>query len=238
MVDQNTPYGGESLFAFTDVDFRVLTNRRVTMSASLRDRQTVEAPLIMIYGMCTGRPMPAFIDTWALSWLPVGKSSAGSLTLSNRVFLERCILSYLTDINSHTTLVPKSVDVVDGQWHVSLATWAEREARLQSGRQCQWTLDKDANGLMYQWHHRDEWKHKHEDSALDKINGEYALECEYDLMSQDTANSWLLSGSTRNNVRVPTVYNRDGLKIQVEGKFTVKVSGKTDDRRWKCVPHS
>lgn len=216
MVGRDTPYADESLFAFTDVDFKVLTKRRVTMSTSLRDRQTVEAPFVMIYGMCTGRSMPAFVDTWSLGWLPVGRSAVGTLTLSNRVFLERCILNYLTDINSHTTLVPKSVDVVDGHWHVSLTTWAEREARLQSGRKCQWTLGRDANGLTYQWHHRDEWKHKHEDSVLDNTSGEYALEC-----------------STRNNVRVPTVYNRDGLKIQVEGKSTVRVSGKTDDQRWK-----
>ena len=178
MTSQGTPYFEENLFAFTDVDFRVLTKRRITMSTSLRDRQAVETPLIMIYGMCTGNPMPAFADTWALGWLPVGNSSVGTLALSNRVFLERCILNHLTDINSHTTLVPRSVDVVDGQWHVGLTTWAEREARLQSRRQCQWTLGKDADGLTYQWHHRDEWKHKHEDSTLDKINGEYALECE------------------------------------------------------------
>ncbi|EKM51546.1 uncharacterized protein PHACADRAFT_102478 [Phanerochaete carnosa HHB-10118-sp] len=218
MATSRSPGDAENLFAFTDVDFKVLTKRRVALSTSLRGRETVEAPIVMIYGMCTGNPMPALGDTWALGWLPVGKRSVGTLVLSKRVFFERCILHHLQAINARTTLVPQTVDVIDGQWHISLTTWEKREERLRLSRGCQWTpvASKEPNCLTYEWHDRDEWKRKHEGDALDKANGEYALEC-----------------STRNIVRLPTAYNSSGMVIKIEGSSSIRVNGKNGGQSWK-----
>ncbi|GJF00396.1 hypothetical protein PsYK624_166840 [Phanerochaete sordida] len=205
-----------SLFAFTDVDFKVLTKRRVAASVSLFERETVEAPIVMIYGMCTGAPMPALIDAWGLGWLTVGKRSVGTLALSRRVFLERCILRHLEGINARTTLVPKSVDVVDGKWHVALITWDKRDKQSVAG--CKWTqiASKEPGHIAYQWYHKDEWKHKHESDKRDTNNGEYALDC-----------------TTQNSVCIPTAYNASGMVIKVEGSSSLRVHGKTNDEKWK-----
>lgn len=219
-VSMATGAFANSLFSFTDVDFKVLTKRRIALSTSLRDRENVEAPIVMIYGMCTGRPLPALIDGWTLGLLPVGKFSVGTLSLSRRAFLERCVLRHLEAINARTTLVPQTKDVVDGQWPVSLTTWAEREERLRSARGCGWTqvASKEPNSLTYEWQNRDEWKHKHmsRGESFNSGNTEYALEC-----------------YTRNTVRVPTAYNPAGMVVTVEGTSSIRVYGKTNEEEWK-----
>ena len=132
--------------------------------------------------------MPPLVDAWALGWLPFGPTSVGTTMLSYRALLERRILNAVGDINAETTLIPKSLDMTDGGWHMELTTWAQSRHNA-GGDACKWVKVRgNANYLVYQWRYRDEWKRKHEDSAVpdDRDNLEYSLECECTTASRST----------------------------------------------------
>ena len=170
------------LFSFTDVDFRVLTKKDITIDTCLNyDTFETEIPLVVIYGVTGGRQMPAFFGQWAAGWQPVGRQAVGVLGLSHELFLERYILNHLKTVNAMTTIVPLNVDVVDDKWHVDLTTWYLHPTRSKSKIGCQWTQVpvSTLDYLQYEWKYRDEWNHEHEGNAKDSLNGEYHLSCAY-----------------------------------------------------------
>ncbi|EKM48258.1 uncharacterized protein PHACADRAFT_203038 [Phanerochaete carnosa HHB-10118-sp] len=78
-----------------------------------------------MYGVTGGARMPTLSGKWAAGWEAVGRDSVDMLGLSREVFMKRCILEQLNNVNGNamTTTVAKNVDVVDDIWEVDLTTW-------------------------------------------------------------------------------------------------------------------
>lgn len=170
------------IFAFTNVGFKVLTKREVTINTCLREPSgTSEMPLVVLYGVCGGQALTSFTGTWIPGFVPVGPNAVGTLTLSSRILLERYLLLPLKLVNEATTIVPSAADVVDGVWLIELTSWAQHKTRSKSKVGCQWVRvnDQAVDRLEYKWKYRDEWSHEHEGNAQDDANGEYSLSCEY-----------------------------------------------------------
>lgn len=174
---------GGDIFAFTNVGFKVLTKREITVDTCLHEgRNTSEMPLAVLYGVCGGQSLPTFAGAWLPGIVPVGQTAVGTLTLSSKILLERYLLQSLKRVNAATTIVPSAADVVDGIWLIELTSWARHQTRSKSRVGCQWTRvhDSSLDYLTYEWKYRDEWSHEHEgNSSDDEANGEYALSCEY-----------------------------------------------------------
>lgn len=142
-----------------------------------------EAPALLIYGMCGGRPMPSTLVQWLMGFIVSGgrRKALGTVSLSREVFLEGRMLHLLEAVNRRTTLVPKFAGVIDGKGHFDLCAWDEDQYRR--GKKCAW---KEVNtgktdALEYVWEHRDEWSHEHE--GTDEQSGEYSLACKFLLPS-------------------------------------------------------
>ncbi|EKM54300.1 uncharacterized protein PHACADRAFT_146129 [Phanerochaete carnosa HHB-10118-sp] len=206
------------LFAFTDVDHRVLTKKEITIDTCLNfETLETEIPLVVIYGVTGGARMPTFSGKWAAGWQAVGRDSVGTLGLSREIFLQRYILEQLKNVNAMTTIVPRNVDVVDDVWHVDLTTWYLHPTRNQSKVGCYWKPVKaDSLDFMeYEWKYRDEWNHEHEGHHEDTANGEYYLHC-----------------NTKNSLIIPTVFDPKGIELDLRGETTVKVGGKHNGQKW------
>jgi hypothetical protein len=174
--------GSLDTFALTNVSFKVLAPREVTIkTCQLQEPQNALAPLLMIYGVCSNRPLPPFLGTWSSGWLAVTKGSVGTMGISRQLFLQRHIIDALTVVNEHTTIVPRAVDVIDGQWYVELVAWAGHANRKKSRSGCGF-IQKDSGSLehlKYEWSHIDNWSHEHQDSGAEEANGEYTLSCKF-----------------------------------------------------------
>ena len=179
-----TQIADANIFAFTCIDFKVLTKREITIkTCSHGERNSTEMPLVLLYGMCLGqREMAPFSGSWLPGLVPVGTKAVGTLALSYKVFMHRCLIEPLKLINEATTIVPSAADVVDGVWHIDLCSWEHHKTRSQSKVGCAWgPMHKDVptGCIGYEWKYRDEWSHEHEGSSFDDANGEYKLACEY-----------------------------------------------------------
>ncbi|EKM52523.1 uncharacterized protein PHACADRAFT_149241 [Phanerochaete carnosa HHB-10118-sp] len=206
------------LFAFTDVDYRILTKKEINIDTCLNfETLETEIPLVIIYGVTGGAKLPTFHGQWAAGWQAVGREAVGTLGLSREVFLQRYILDELKTINAMTTIVPLNVDVVDDVWHVDLTTWAQHPTRSKSKVGCQWKpIDVSSlDFLEYEWKYRDEWNHEHEGHQDDSGNGEYYLHC-----------------NTKNTLIVPTIYDPKGLEFDLRGETSVRVGGKHEGKPW------
>ncbi|EKM52094.1 uncharacterized protein PHACADRAFT_262561 [Phanerochaete carnosa HHB-10118-sp] len=206
------------LFAFTDVDHRVLTKKEINIDTCLNfETLETEIPLVVIYGVTGGARMPTFSGKWAAGWQAVGRESVGTLGLSREIFLQRYILEQLKNVNAMTTIIPKNVDVVDDVWHVDLTTWYLHPTRNQSKVGCQWkpVKSESLDFMEYEWKYRDEWNHEHEGHSEDTANGEYYLHC-----------------NTKNSLIIPTMFDPKGIELDLRGETTVKVGGKHNGQKW------
>jgi hypothetical protein len=176
------PSGSLDAFALAKVNFKVLTPRAVTIKTCQHEEpQNALVPLLMIYGVCSNRPLPPFLGTWSSGWLTAAKGSVGTMGISRQLFLQQRVLDALRIVNEHTTIVPCAVDVIDGQWEVKLVAWAAHANRKKSRSGCGFT-QKDSGSLehlKYEWSHVDNWSHEHKNSGADEVNGEYLLSCEF-----------------------------------------------------------
>lgn len=228
---------GLDIFAFSQVAFRVITKRNITVKTCTCEGAVAgESPYVMIYGVCPGREMPILEIPWCPGWLPTGKSAVGTIGFSRRIALEHCILRHLKEVNAHTTILPSEADVVDGVWHIKLTTWAEHALRKGSRIGCQWqeVSSGSDNYLAFEWKYRDEWKHEHEGNSADDANHEYRLSCEYHRPLFLAVSLIVSAGVTHNTVRVPTHFDdrTRTLDIIVSGTSVVSVSGKDSQYKW------
>lgn len=227
------------LFAFTDVDHRVLTKKEITIDTCINfETLETEIPLVVIYGVTGGAKMPTFSGKWSAGWQAVSREAVGTLGLSREIFLQRYILDQLKNINAMTTIVPKNVDVVDDVWHVDLTTWYLHPTRNQSKVRCHWKQIKaDSLDFMeYEWKYRDEWNHEHEGHHEDTANGEYYLHCTYPRPTATRDGRSLFdTGNTKNSLIIPTTFDPRGVELDLRGETIVKVGGKHNGQKWRCA---
>lgn len=171
--------GVDLQFGLTSAEFKVITKTVVTVNNCRRAIPLADAPVILVLGMCGGRPMPPIDIKWLCAWIISTKSNKtiGTLGLSRETFLEGVLLKKLMFINKRTTIVPKMASVINGVWKFELSQWSDHS--MLAGTDCRWKLASADNGkLVYGWEHRTAWSHEHEETSQDDRNGEYALSCE------------------------------------------------------------
>lgn len=170
----------ESL-SFTEVDFKVLTKHEVSVHhIAHTQRSHLESSFILIYGVCSHKPLAPYVGGWSPFWLPSGRgrTGLGTICFSRELFLERYLLKYLQEFNAETTIVPKFAGVVNGALKFDLTTWAEHDYRGRAGEVCAWRVGAKSDKILeYVWHHRDDWRHQYEGSSYTNEKGEYSLSC-------------------------------------------------------------
>ena len=165
---------------FTNVACQVVgRDEYATQATSLRYRKSADAPVILVLGVYGFRAIPETQFSWSSRWVmhPTSEKTLGTACLSRAAFLEGRVLNALAAVNAATTLVPQFAGVIDGEWHLQLTTWDQHEYRRHS--ECRWTrVQECADGYVeYEWQHRDDWAHQHEDTFGDEKSGEYRLSC-------------------------------------------------------------
>lgn len=170
-------------FAFTDVAYKILTKDEITVAHYISGKAASDTPIVVIYGVCTRRPLPVFITRWSLGWLPSGgaKNTVGTVWFSKETFLEKRLLHVLEEFNARTTIVPKFAGIVDGSWKCDLSTWEKHESRGARGERCTWQSGPSSSPrhLEYVWEHRDDWNYERDGTLVTESTGEYSLLCEH-----------------------------------------------------------
>lgn len=169
----------ELQFGLTSAEFKVITKTEVTMYNCRRPIPPADAPVILVLGMCGGRPMPVLDIRWLCAWIISTKNlkTIGTIGLSREAFLEGILLKRLMFINKRTTIVPNTASVINGVWRFELSPWSSHS--MLADADCAWKLASADNGkLVYGWEHHTAWSHEHEETTHDNHNGEYALSCE------------------------------------------------------------
>ncbi|KAF7427988.1 hypothetical protein PC9H_007206 [Pleurotus ostreatus] len=192
-------------FGLTDATFRVLSKDVVTV-ANCVYRHT--APVLMVFGMTQGRPLPDTHIPWGSGW--VFPQSHGSLCLSKKVFLEGRLLPALAVINTKTTVVPRFPNEGEEEYKVYLTTWDQH--RYRKDKACDWTLlEGTADWLEYGWEHRDEWKYEH--SGTREANEGFSVLCH-----------------TKHQLILPTTYRASSMEIKLNGQSILRVKEIKNDR--------
>ncbi|KAF8214881.1 hypothetical protein K438DRAFT_1927095 [Mycena galopus ATCC 62051] len=76
-----------------------------------------EAPVLIVYGMMSGRPMPQAVIQWGHGWVVPGRiPSHGTVVLSRESFLESKLLAMLEVVNRRTTVVPRFPRADEEEW--------------------------------------------------------------------------------------------------------------------------
>ncbi|EKM54017.1 uncharacterized protein PHACADRAFT_196455 [Phanerochaete carnosa HHB-10118-sp] len=75
---------------------------------SWNEQSRASEPIVIILGMCGGRPMPASALRYSTEWIVrVGRfSSYGTAAISGGLFLREKLLRKLSEINTRTTIIP------------------------------------------------------------------------------------------------------------------------------------
>lgn len=139
-----------------------------------------DTPVVVIFGVCTKRPIPPFASKWSLGWLPTGgaKNTVGTVWFSKESFLDHRLLHVLEDFNARTTVLPKFAGIVNGVWNCDITTWEQSEQLGKRGVRCQWKeLESSPRYLEYVWEHKDDWAHENEATVRTDGVGEYTLGC-------------------------------------------------------------
>ena len=193
-----------------------------------------DAPVILVLGMCGGRPMPVLDIRWLCAWIISTRNlkTIGTIGLSREAFLEGILLKRLMFINKRTTIVPNTASVINGVWKFELSPWSSHS--MLADADCAWKLASADNGkLVYGWEHHTAWSHEHEETTHDNHNGEYALSCKLISWMILLRLSDIYSGRTKNYVEIPTQYTHKALEITIRGESSIRISGKTNHKKWK-----
>ncbi|KAF8125900.1 hypothetical protein K438DRAFT_2001766 [Mycena galopus ATCC 62051] len=185
-------------FGFTDVSFQIVSKEPVTAANCVFHR---EAPVLVVYGMMSGRPMPQAVIQWGHGWVVPGRiPSHGTVVLSRECFLESKLLAMLEVVNRRTTVVPRFPGADEEEWKVHLTTWDDHHYRRNE--RCNWKKVAQINPgwLEYAWEHRDEWTYEHEGTHNQTFA--YAVLCH-----------------TKNQLCIPTMYRPRSMEIVLRGEY-------------------
>ncbi|KAF8128338.1 hypothetical protein K438DRAFT_1948831 [Mycena galopus ATCC 62051] len=200
-------------FGFTDVSFQIVSKDTVTAANCVFHR---EAPVLIVYGMMSGRPMPQAVIQWGHGWVVPGRiPSHGTVVLSRESFLESKLLAMLEVVNRRTTVVPRFPRADEEEWRVHLTTWDDHHYRRNE--RCNWKKVAQVNPgwLEYAWEHRDEWTYEHEGTHNQTFS--YAVLCH-----------------TKNQLCVPTTYRPRSMEIILRGESVLRLKSKDnkDHSNW------
>ncbi|KAF8183019.1 hypothetical protein K438DRAFT_1975274 [Mycena galopus ATCC 62051] len=195
-------------FGLTDASFQIVSETVVNAANCMFQRH---APVLIVYGMMGGRPMPAEVIAWGRGWIVPGRVlSHGTLCLSRASFLEARLLAALEVVNRRTTVVPRFPGANEEEWKVHLTTWDEHNYRRNE--LCRWKPVAKANPgwLEYAWEHRDEWTYEHDGTHNQAFA--YAVLCH-----------------TKNQLCIPTAYRPRSMEIIVRGESVLQLKRKNDE---------
>ncbi|KAF7366886.1 hypothetical protein MSAN_00947300 [Mycena sanguinolenta] len=195
-------------FGLTSVSFQIVAKDVVTVTNCMFER---EAPVIMVYGMMGGRPLPAATIEWGHGWVIPGRTTShGTMCLSRQAFLEGKLLATLEVVNRRTTVVPRFPGDHEEEWKVHLTTWDQH--RYRKNEQCHWKRVPSTNAgwLEYAWEHRDEWSYEHDGT-------------------HNSAFAYSVLCHTKNQLLIPTTYRPRCLEIILRGESVLRVRRKRDE---------
>ncbi|KAF8183035.1 hypothetical protein K438DRAFT_1600129 [Mycena galopus ATCC 62051] len=208
-IIHSTPIFPQSYpFGFTDASFQIVSETVVNTANCMFQRQ---APVLIVYGMMGGRPMPAEVISWGRGWVVPGRTpSHGTVVFSRSSFLEGKLLAMLEVVNRRTTVVPRFPGAHEEEWKVHLTTWDEHNYR--KNERCNWKKVAKANPgwLEYAWEHRDEWTYEHDGTHNQAFA--YAVLCH-----------------TKNQLCIPTAYRPRSMEIILRGESVLRLKRKNDE---------
>ncbi|KAF8214864.1 hypothetical protein K438DRAFT_2008968 [Mycena galopus ATCC 62051] len=194
-------------FGFTDVSFQIVSKETVTAANCVFHR---EAPVLIVYGMMSGRPMPQAVIQWGHGWVVPGRiPSHGTVVLSRECFLASKLLAMLEVVNRRTTVVPRFPHADEEEWKVHLTTWDDHYYRRKE--RCNWKKVAKVNPgwLEYAWEHRDEWTYEHDGTHNQTFA--YAVLCH-----------------TKNQLCIPTTYRPRSMEIILRGESVLRLKSKEE----------
>lgn len=98
-----------------------------------------EEPAIVILGMTDPKlELPSRSLRWSANWLFGYGPSLGTVALSADIFLRGRLLPLLEGINRAATLLPASLDMDGGNWHVELTSWNKKYDSGNKDRLASW----------------------------------------------------------------------------------------------------
>ncbi|PIL22499.1 hypothetical protein GSI_15188 [Ganoderma sinense ZZ0214-1] len=205
---------GKSLpsYALTDVAFHVYSKVEITRHNWTHVTPGME-PIVVVIGTTGFHKLPSKHLDFSTGWVVQGNKgfSHGTISISKRVFIEERLLHLLSRINSLTTLIPSTPEMLQGFQGLSLKSWAEHE--LRKDRPSKWELQpSDGDGyLKYLWEHSEEWVYKLRGNS-NMMSGTQGISC-----------------VTRNYVELPTTVKQGAMHIKISGSVTLKLTQQTTE---------
>ncbi|KAJ6457917.1 hypothetical protein C8R45DRAFT_560881 [Mycena sanguinolenta] len=212
-------------FGLTSVSFQIVSKDVVTITNCMFEH---EAPVILVFGMMGGRPLPVETISWGHGWVIAGRTpSHGTMCLSRQAFLEGKLLAALEVVNRRTTVVPRFPGDHEEEWKVYLTTWDKHHYR--KNEQCHWKRVPSNNPgwLEYAWEHRDEWSYEHDGT-------------------HNSAFAYSVLCHTKNQLCIPTIYRPRSLEIILRGESVLRLKhndegksnwSKRSSARWSVKMH-
>ena len=172
-IPSQAPYYG-----LTSVVFHVYS-KKTTAKCSCDEQSFASEPVIVIPGMCGGRPMPASVLQYSAEWVPLtgGSPSYGTAAISGSLFLTQRLLPILSDCNARTTIIPTFSGVERDIWKLELTSLANHPKRQPED--CAFTLvsGSGADGsLRFCWQNHEKYSTEHEEGGY-AMSGIYSVGC-------------------------------------------------------------
>jgi hypothetical protein len=166
------------LHGLTSVIFHVYS-KTTTTDYSWSEQSRSSEPIIIILGMCGGRPSPARILQYSTDWVAhSGKASAyGTVSISGSVFLREKLLPLLAEVNASTTILPSTFGIEGDRWKLNLISWKDHQQRTVGDSPFGLVPGSGNDGsLRYKWNHQDKYHYEHLGGSY-ILNGFYAVSC-------------------------------------------------------------
>ncbi|KAJ3555107.1 hypothetical protein NM688_g2760 [Phlebia brevispora] len=207
--------------AFTEFRYQITTRSRVNLRNCAYDSAIDGAPVILILGSHAFHPLPQVTVPWHDGWVMRSKEDSektlSTVYLSQDTFLQPLLLPLLKIMNKRTTIVPKTVKMVHGQWLFDLGTF--EHTVHYTDQACDWKAGDQAahieDRLQYVWNYSDELLRRHRSASTSADDEEAELSC-----------------TTNNTLTVPMTCRPNCLEIQLTGESTITVSGGKHGQRW------
>lgn len=162
--------------ALTSAVFHVYS-KTVSKESNWTEQSSQSEPIIIIVGMCGGRPLPAAVLQYSTDWVAhSGKSWAyGTASIASSLFLRDLLLPKLFKVNASTTVIPFFSGIERDQWKLDLKSWAKHPQSSEGDCPFEFVPGSGNDGsLRYQWHHQDKYNYEHKGGSY-IMNGNYTV---------------------------------------------------------------
>ncbi|EKM54028.1 uncharacterized protein PHACADRAFT_257609 [Phanerochaete carnosa HHB-10118-sp] len=191
----------------TSVVFHIYS-KKISSEYNWNEQSRASEPIIIILGMCGGRPMPASVLQYSTEWVVrAGRfSSYGTAAISGGLFLRERLLRRLSEINTRTTVIPRFSGIERDTWKLKLSCWSDHPERQNEN--CVFTLDPGSRAdgsLRYFWQHHDKYNYEHRGGNY-IMTGQYSVAC-----------------ITQNYLEIPTTFKHGTMEIKLGGTVSIEV---------------